>query len=261
MRSLAKLRPQCFSLPSRRRSRGERRLALSGTPCGRGRASGADQPPAYSESQIEGITGRICGPQVPDGGLGGRPEVHGRPRLGVDGRIRRRVARPAESRRCGGCISRATCRARIGPYDFAGQRAVVWLQKLGETGKSGSPLYQVFVYFEGQVGTPESDAAITISADRLPIRGIVEAISPLSLKADVLENARPEDAFLAQGENVLSTTLQDIVRPRRAPSAVPSRPGAADQPGPDPSQPAEPGLEDARDQPPAGARNRADLCP
>ena len=201
-----------------------------------------DQPRDVTESQIEGINGRdFAGLKFPMAASTGEL-VFTAERAWAwteesDGGLLGAQASPVRRLYLVGDVT-----ARIGPYDFAGKRAAVWLQKMSEPGKSGATLYQVFAYFD-QVGTPNTDAAITISADRLPIRGLVEIISPLSLKADVLDGSRPEDEFLTQAESVLSATLQDLVRPRRPPSSVPSRPGAADQPLAPAPPPGEPGLE------------------
>lgn len=105
-------------------------------------------------------------------------------------------------------------RVRLGIYEFEAANAVVWLQKIETSLTPGSPgVYQVFVYFD-RLGSPTADAqnfaGVSVSADRLPVRGVIEADSAISLTADSLGRGRPANNLIAEGEASLAKALRAV---------------------------------------------------
>ncbi|MCC6676370.1 MAG: hypothetical protein IT436_04435 [Phycisphaerales bacterium] len=105
-------------------------------------------------------------------------------------------------------------RVRLGLYEFEAANAVVWLQKVQNSLTPGSPgVYQVFVYFD-RLGNPTADAqnfaGVSVSADRLPVRGVIEAESAIGLTADLLNRGRPGEALIAEAEASLAKTLRAV---------------------------------------------------
>ncbi len=123
-------------------------------------------------------------------------------------------------------------RLRIGPYQFDARQAAVWLQRLPAEDRPGKKTYQVFAYLD-QVATADADAAISVRADRLPVRGVVEIEDGLELRADSLSPTHPMDPFLPVAEESLAQSLRSLVRPPDSPatpedSANPVKPGSAE---------------------------------
>jgi len=85
-------------------------------------------------------------------------------------------------------------RAVLGTYEFSATRASVWLQRV--PGVGDSRVYQVYAVFD-HVRTPAADAAIAIEADHLPVQGVINAISPVSLRVDVRYDTEPIEGDIA----------------------------------------------------------------
>lgn len=105
-------------------------------------------------------------------------------------------------------------RVRLGVYEFEAANAVVWLQRIENSLTPGSPgVYQVFVYFD-RLGSPTADAqnfaGVSVSADRLPVRGVIEADGPIAMKADALSRGKPNNTLIAEGEQSLAKTLRAV---------------------------------------------------
>lgn len=136
---------------------------------------------------------------------------------------------------------RSDVRIVLGTYEFAAKGATVWLQRIADAGPEGTRTYQVFVYFD-RVSTPSADAAFGISADRLPVRAVL-VTDGVTLRADRIEQTRPDQPLIAQGEDLLREHLVALLtRPVAPPpeSRIVRGPGAA--PGePVPPDGADPG--------------------
>lgn len=100
---------------------------------------------------------------------------------------------------------RGDVRVVLGTYEFAAKGATVWLQRLADAGPEGTRTYQIFVYFD-RVSTPSADAAFGISADRLPVRAVL-VTDGVTVRADRLEQTRPDEPLVAQGEELLRDHL------------------------------------------------------
>lgn len=95
-------------------------------------------------------------------------------------------------------------RAVLGSYEFSATRASVWLQRV--PGVGDSRVYQVYAVFD-HVRTPAADAAIAIEADRLPVQGVINAISPVSLRVDVRYDGEPGEGDLAAFDQTARQTF------------------------------------------------------
>lgn len=111
-------------------------------------------------------------------------------------------------------------RVRLGSMEFQAQRAVVWIQKLPAAGASAAPgqgtpsTYQVFAYFD-RVGSPTAEAGVSLSAPRLPVRGVLMPDAGIEMRADALLEGAPTDTatqpFIADGERELADVIRTIL--------------------------------------------------
>jgi len=112
-------------------------------------------------------------------------------------------------------------RVKVGLYDFAASRAVLWLERVEDvpptTGSSGTgaattdsaaPVYQVYIYFD-RLGTSTGDAGVTMTADRLPVRAVVRATPTLA--ADLVYQVRPPNPLVIEGEATLADALGQMI--------------------------------------------------
>ncbi len=143
-------------------------------------------------------------------------------------------------------------RVVLGSYEFSAKGATAWIQQLPDAGPEGTRTYQIFVYFD-RVSTPSADAAFGVMADRLPVRAVL-VTDAVELRADRLEQTRPDSELVAQGEDALKEHLIAlIVGPTQTipESRVVKRPGEARPAGVAPT-------EDAPEEaPPAQPEDRA----
>jgi len=95
---------------------------------------------------------------------------------------------------------------QLGIFRFNAARAAVWIQKLDEPGEP----YQIFIFFD-RVSNPTADAAISVTADRLPVRAVINTEGGIQLSADLVINTKPQDRLLVEGERALAAMLRGIV--------------------------------------------------
>lgn len=100
---------------------------------------------------------------------------------------------------------------RIGLYEFDAARASVWIERLEDPpSRPDSPgVYQVYVYFD-RVGTPTAAAGVSIAADRLPVRAVIEPDAPIELDCAKPTPGRPADEFVRESERALAGALRRI---------------------------------------------------
>ncbi len=100
---------------------------------------------------------------------------------------------------------------RIGLYEFDAARASVWIERLEDppTRPDSPGVYQVYVYFD-RVGTPTAAAGVSVAADRLPVRAVIEPDAPITLDCAKPTPGRPADDFLRESERALAGTLRRI---------------------------------------------------
>lgn len=99
---------------------------------------------------------------------------------------------------------------RVGSYEFNAARAAVWLERLEDSGVAvpagGAPragVYQVYIYFD-RVGNSRATASMSLAADRLPVKAIVDVDGEVGLRFDAARQDRPVDPFLDEAEAVYS---------------------------------------------------------
>ena len=116
-------------------------------------------------------------------------------------------------------------RVRLGIHSFAAARALVWLAPLpADDPQRGPGVYQVFAYFD-RVSTPGADAAVAVAGDRLAVQGVLRTTRAIGLRADAMARARPDEAFVREGERELAVVMRRV----RTGEAMPGSPeyGAA----------------------------------
>ncbi|MCH7793182.1 MAG: hypothetical protein IID31_12995, partial [Planctomycetes bacterium] len=101
--------------------------------------------------------------------------------------------------------------ARLGLYTLTAERANVWLEKRPAE-ETDRPTYQLFVYFD-RVSTPDADYTLGVWADRLPVEGVIRPEQGVLLAYDLLEQGRPDDAFVDEGERTLAAYLRSLLSP------------------------------------------------
>ncbi len=97
---------------------------------------------------------------------------------------------------------------RLGSYEFHAARAAVWLERIDDSAvpvaEGAAPragVYQVYIYFD-RVGNPKAPASVSIAADRLPVRAVIDVDGAVGLRFDSASRSRPADAFLGEAESV-----------------------------------------------------------
>lgn len=127
----------------------------------------------------------------------------------------------------------------LGLYHFSAKRAVVWLAPRKEIGPNA---YQVFALFD-HAGSATDDAVISFKAERLPVRGVINASEPVRIVRPALfKSQRPNDPLLIEGERTLAAALRSMVAPT-APNTpdLPTRPGGVETLPLDQGDPGAPG--------------------
>lgn len=110
---------------------------------------------------------------------------------------------------------------RVGSYEFNAARAAVWLERLEDSptppnpASAGSPaeeragVYQVYIYFD-RVGNSRATASLSLAADRLPVKAIVDVDGRVGLAFDAAKQSRPVDPFLDEAEAVFNESLRRL---------------------------------------------------
>lgn len=120
----------------------------------------------------------------------------------------------------------------LGEYSFIAKQAGVWMQRLSTEGAQPE-VYQVFVAFD-QVGNPADAVGFGISADRLPVRAVIELQGALSLNADLVINQAPdgpgkrsserEQAFAVTSREMMAASLRKTLGVEPVIAAAPPAP-------------------------------------
>ena len=120
-------------------------------------------------------------------------------------------------------------RVRVGIYDLHAARACVWLERIEDSPAASSPagtpgdapragVYQVYMYFD-RVGNPRGPASVSLAADRLPVRAVVDCAQEPSLRADLITQQQPSDAFRGEAERAFSRSLRQAAAAEESPAA------------------------------------------
>lgn len=116
----------------------------------------------------------------------------------------------------------------LGPYDrFAARSAALWLKRIDDIDPDAdAQTWQVFAYFD-EVGSGAVDAAVGVTADRLPVEAIVRLTGPITLRTDTNRSERAENAVVYDGERTLASYLRRLLRGDAGPSEAAFRAGRA----------------------------------
>ncbi len=146
-------------------------------------------------------------------------------------------------------VLRGDVRVQLGLHRFDARKAVAWIAPLPrEDPDAGEGVFQVFVYFDG-VGTPDEDAAVALTADRLSVQGIfrVPPGGSVVLKYDARSEIPPSDGLVREAERSLAAYLQRVAAGEQpAQDLAGLQPGEREQepPSPDGARPIQPVEED-----------------
>ncbi len=95
-------------------------------------------------------------------------------------------------------------------YHFSAKRAAVWMETV--PGAAGKDTEQVFVYFDQLGSASDPASSLSMSSDRLPVRGVIGSRGTIELKnVDMRVLSAPgagEASFVADGEAALVKTLK-----------------------------------------------------
>ena len=135
---------------------------------------------------------------------------------------------------------------------FVARSASLWLRKV--SGGERGDIYQVFAVFEDM---RSADGTITMRAQRMPVRGVIELSTPISVALDARFNSAPKrdgepGRLLANAEQVFAERVLGVDETRNEPTLArpwsppadrsanpgePTPPGAVQVPGGDESTP------------------------
>ncbi|MBL8965025.1 MAG: hypothetical protein JNK70_13280, partial [Phycisphaerae bacterium] len=110
-------------------------------------------------------------------------------------------------------------RVRLGFYEFASSRAVVWVQMVPGPTDVGT-IHQVFLYLD-RAETPEADATTSFFAERLPVRAVIDLQGDLELSADMVTRGRPPTPLVNEGEQAMARSLRAWLAPSDEPADEP----------------------------------------
>jgi len=100
-------------------------------------------------------------------------------------------------------------RAVIAGYRFRAKRATVWMEPVVVDGRA---ITQVFAYFEELGSAADPAGGVSMSSDRLPVRGMIEVEGEVQLGADLLIERAPgrgeAEALVRAGEAALAKSLR-----------------------------------------------------
>lgn len=127
---------------------------------------------------------------------------------------------------------------KLGAYEFNAARAVAWIERLDDSPRppmsAGSPragVFRVYLYFD-RVGNPSGPASVSLSADRLPVRAVIDVDDSVKLIFDSVKPGRPADAFVGEAERARDLSIRresgDPEVQTEEPAFRPPLPGAID---------------------------------
>ncbi|MEK6702713.1 MAG: hypothetical protein AABZ53_10650 [Planctomycetota bacterium] len=103
---------------------------------------------------------------------------------------------------------------KLGAYEFNAARAVAWIERLDDSPlppmAAGTPragVFRVFLYFD-RVGNPSGPAGVSLSADRLPVRAVIDVDDAVLLKFDSVKPGRPADDFVTEAERARDLSIR-----------------------------------------------------
>ncbi|MFN0131815.1 MAG: hypothetical protein ACKVW3_04670 [Phycisphaerales bacterium] len=115
----------------------------------------------------------------------------------------------------------------LGGLEMNAANGVVWIAPLPPGDSEAAPgVWQVYLYLD-RAGSPtddpqeDADRVVILAADRLPVRAIVRAQGGIRLRADRLEQGRPAEPLVGEGERSLASLLRRQRRGEPVPTISP----------------------------------------
>lgn len=112
-------------------------------------------------------------------------------------------------------------RVNLGVYHFSAAKAVVFIEKLTDVSDEeaaedvpipfapddSAGIYQIYVYFD-RVSSPMAEISVSVQANRLPVRAVIEPENGIDLKYDLLVQGIPNDPLIGEAERALANLLR-----------------------------------------------------
>lgn len=112
-------------------------------------------------------------------------------------------------------------RVRLGLYDFSAARAVVFIERIADATSEEREveypipfapdqdpgIYQIYVYFD-RVSSPMADIDVSVQANRLPVRAVMEPEDGIHVTFDLNIVGVPSDPFITEAEQALANALR-----------------------------------------------------
>lgn len=109
----------------------------------------------------------------------------------------------------------------LGVYHFSAARAVVYIEKLSDVSDAeeaedvpipfapddSAGVYQIFVFFD-RVSSPMAEISVSVAANRLPVRAVIEPENGIDLRYDLLIQGESNDPLVREAEQSLANILR-----------------------------------------------------
>ncbi|MGH7244142.1 MAG: hypothetical protein ACREJD_12070 [Phycisphaerales bacterium] len=109
----------------------------------------------------------------------------------------------------------------LGVYRFSAARAVVFIEKISDATDEqeaedvpipfapdqSAGVYQIYVYFD-RVSSPMAEISVSVQANRLPVRAVIEPEDGIDLRYDLLIQGESNDPLVAEAERALANILR-----------------------------------------------------
>lgn len=109
----------------------------------------------------------------------------------------------------------------LGVYRFSAARAVVFIEKLADVSDeqeaedvpipfapdASAGVYQIYVYFD-RVSSPMAEISVSVQANRLPVRAVIEPEDGIDLQYDLLIRGESTDPLVGEAERALANILR-----------------------------------------------------
>lgn len=110
----------------------------------------------------------------------------------------------------------------LGVYHFSAARAVVFIEKISDASDeqeaedvpipfapdASAGVYQIYVYFD-RVSSPMAEISVSVQANRLPVRAMIEPENGIDLRYDLLIRGEPSDPLIGEAERALANILRE----------------------------------------------------
>ncbi len=112
-------------------------------------------------------------------------------------------------------------KVRLGVYEFSAVRAVVFIERVADASDEEKAedvpipfapdanlgIYQIYVYFD-RVASPMAEVSVSVQANRLPVRAVIEPEDGIAVTYDLLMTGEPADPLIGEAEGALANLLR-----------------------------------------------------